>query len=295
MGGSRGYGYRTKLTPHFLPVSARREKESFPIGFYSQKDRRILDVEECALATKAINDRLDSLREETRERYNSGGGGRERPDHGATLLLRQDDSGVSTDPNEELSERVGNLRFGVLAGEFWQTNAEALPLLVAHVVEEASNQGNLRSLVDCFCGGGLFAISAAHRFDKVRGLDISLKNVESARANARLNGLGDMVEFSAGKCEDLFSTVSAFSASETAFIIDPPRKGCSAEFLELLVAFGPARVVYVSCDPATQARDARHLLVRNYALRRVLPFDLFPQTRHIESVATFDRISAPSE
>ena len=74
-------------------------------------------------------------------------------------------------------------------------------------------------------------------------------------------------------------------------VVDPPRRGCSPEFLEQLVAFRPARVVYVSCDPATQARDAKELVRCGYAVRDVTPFDLFPQTRHIENVMTFDLVS----
>ena len=79
-------------------------------------------------------------------------------------------------------------------------------------------------------------------------------------------------------------------------IVDPPRKGCSPEFLQQLAAFGPARVVYVSCDPSTQARDARELVGRyGYAVGNVTPFDLFPQTRHIENVMTFDRAVKSSQ
>lgn len=79
-------------------------------------------------------------------------------------------------------------------------------------------------------------------------------------------------------------------ASSTVVVVDPPRAGCSESFLKQLDAFGPARVVYVSCDPATQARDARVLVDSGYRIVDVTPFDLFPQTRHIESVIVFDSV-----
>ncbi|MED5417526.1 MAG: SAM-dependent methyltransferase, partial [Verrucomicrobiota bacterium] len=80
-----------------------------------------------------------------------------------------------------------------------------------------------------------------------------------------------------------------FPAAETSVVIDPPRKGCGPEFLEQLFAYAPHRIIYVSCNPATQIRDLKEFNARGYALRKVQPFDLFPQTRHLECVATLER------
>ena len=80
-----------------------------------------------------------------------------------------------------------------------------------------------------------------------------------------------------------------FTGETTALVIDPPRKGCDRNFLEQTLEFGPRRIVYVSCDPATQARDVEILLAGGYRVEKIQPFDLFPQTRHVESVATLDR------
>ena len=124
----------------------------------------------------------------------------------------------------------------------------------------------------------------------------------SKRANAARNGVAH-ARFAAGDVADLFRPLvrergagarggdahdAAFDPARTCVIIDPPRQGCDAGFLDQLFRFAPARVVYVSCDPSTQARDAAAFARARYTLREVLPFDLFPQTRHIESVAVFD-------
>jgi len=133
----------------------------------------------------------------------------------------------------------------------------------------------------------LFALYAGRHFEKAVGIEISEKSVEYASNNAQLNGLGNC-EFQAGDAAKLFVDVE-FLGSETVVIVDPPRKGCSQEFLDQLFSYAPARVVYVSCDPATQMRDLVRFLEAGYTLERLQPFDLFPQTRHIENVATLAR------
>jgi 23S rRNA (uracil1939-C5)-methyltransferase/tRNA (uracil-5-)-methyltransferase len=118
------------------------------------------------------------------------------------------------------------------------------------------------------------------------GVEISELAVLSARRNAELNGIHNC-HFRAGDATAIFAGIGHLPGRETAVIIDPPRKGCDEGFLAQLFAFRPARVVYVSCDPATQARDARAFVDAGYAMEGIQPFDLFPQTRHIENVIVF--------
>ena len=139
-------------------------------------------------------------------------------------------------------------------------------------------------MVDAYCGSGLFALGAAPAFERVAGIEISASAVDFATANAAANGIGHAV-FRAGSAEAIFAGLE-FPPDETAVIIDPPRKGCDEVFLRQLFVYGPRRVVYVSCDPATQMRDLKHFLAAGYALTTVQPFDLFPQTRHLECVVT---------
>jgi len=111
--------------------------------------------------------------------------------------------------------------------------------------------------------------------------------MRAARKNALANNISNAV-FLTAQAEEIFAQV-VFPAAETAVVLDPPRKGCTPEFIEQLVAFGPARVVYVSCDPATQVRDLKRLIEGGYRLVDVQPFDLFPHTRHLECVMTLQR------
>ena len=133
----------------------------------------------------------------------------------------------------------------------------------------------------------MFALYAGRHFEQAVGIEISEKSVEYARANAALNSLENCT-FQVGDAAHLFANI-AHPADESVVIVDPPRKGCSEEFLEQLFAFGPARVVYVSCDPATHMRDLAKFLEACYKITKLQPFDLFPQTRHIENVATLEK------
>ncbi len=142
-------------------------------------------------------------------------------------------------------------------------------------------------MVDAYCGVGVFALAAARKFEKIAGVEISSKAIVCANANAKINNITNC-EFLIGKAETIFGGIE-FAGSETSMIIDPPRAGCDTAFLEQLVKFAPKRLVYVSCGPDTQARDLAYLLQHGYNLIKLQPFDLFPQTRHIENVATLIR------
>jgi 23S rRNA (uracil1939-C5)-methyltransferase/tRNA (uracil-5-)-methyltransferase len=128
---------------------------------------------------------------------------------------------------------------------------------------------------------------AAARFERVTGVEISPAAVERARANAERNGLHH-VEILHGRAEDVFAPLEG-KGGEVAVLVDPPRKGCGPDFMEQAAELAPARLVYVSCNPETQVKDLGILLERGYRLESVQPFDLFPQTRHVETVATLVR------
>jgi 23S rRNA (uracil-5-)-methyltransferase RumA len=181
--------------------------------------------------------------------------------------------------------------FLLLPGDFFQVNPFILPALVTYVIDEAS-EGGSQHLVDAYCGSGLFSLSAAAHFSSVVGIEVSPSAVMAAQKNALTNGIHN-VEFICGKVEALFVGVKdaqTVMASETTVIIDPSRKGCDISFLDQLIEFSPRKIVYVSCNPATQATDALVLTTNGYVISRVTPFDMFPQTKHIENVLTFEKI-----
>ena len=273
----RPYGYRSKLTPHF---PRPRPERPVAIGFLEVGlPRRTIDVPACPIAMPGVNARLAELRAEVHARWESYR-------KGATLLVREAASGVTVDPRAVITEEVGGLSLQFLAGDFFQNNPFLLPALAAHVAAEAA-RGGARFLVDAYCGSGLLGLAAAPSFERVLGVEVSTSAVGWARANATRNGRANC-EFLAADAGAVFAAVP-FPAADTAVIVDPPRKGCGPDFLHQLAAFAPRTIVYVSCNPETQAADLTALRAAGYRCLGLLPFDMFPQTRHLESVATLAR------
>jgi 23S rRNA (uracil1939-C5)-methyltransferase/tRNA (uracil-5-)-methyltransferase len=301
IGSPREFGYRSKITPHFgrprglvpnagsgIPASDLTPLH-FPIGFLRQGSRfDLVDVQRCQIATDAINAKLVEARARAREQAAAGMFPR-----GGTILLRDAGGVVATDSSAIVTEEIsvprtaaggeGRLRLRFLARDFFQNNPFILPAFVRHVISQAA-AGGARFLVDAYCGSGLFALGAAPDFQRVAGVEISETSVAFACENAAANGIGNAA-FLAAQAGAIFAGLD-FPPAETVVIIDPPRKGCDDSFLRQLFAFAPRTVVYVSCDPATQMRDLRLFVGAGYGLSRVQPFDLFPQTRHLECVIT---------
>lgn len=290
----REFGYRSKITPHFHLGSRGPETGGSadpPIGFLNQGSRyEIVDVPRCEIAMEAINQQLAAVRAGVRTGIAAG-----RFTRGATLLLRAASGVVTTDYDAVITEEIPliaprsgsrppeSLRLRFLARDFFQNNPFLLPAFAGYVRDQAAGSG-ARFLVDAYCGSGLFALAAAARFERVAGVEVSETSVAFARDNAAANGMTNAT-FATGEAATIFAGLD-FPPGDTAVVIDPPRKGCDAPFLRQLLGFGPRAVVYVSCDPATQMRDLRHFLAAGYALAAVQPFDLFPQTRHLECVMT---------
>lgn len=275
------WGYRSKITPHFKKP---RDGKINEIGFLLTGQRsHLVDVEQCTIAMDEINEALPQIREKTRAHT--------KPyKKDATLLLRATEGRVETDHKQTISETVrtdnGDIKFNFLAGDFFQNNPFILPAFTKYVAEQASASG-AKFLVDAYCGSGLFSLSLAHKFEQVAGVEVSETSAEWASKNAALNNITNAT-FLASSAEAIFDDIT-FPADETAVVIDPPRKGCNQEFLDQLFNYGPSKVVYISCNPATQMRDLKEFLAAGYKLQEVQPFDLFPQTRHLECVIVLNR------
>ncbi|KAI1292476.1 tRNA(m5U54)methyltransferase [Mortierella claussenii] len=331
--------YRTKITPHFEALNPKHQvtgvSKQVEIGFMQVGKRRILDIEDCPIATPIVNEGMKVMRAEVQRNISTY-------KKGATMLLRESNPVVPgteaevppkttkicvTDHKETITEWVGKFRFDYPAGSFFQNNNAILPSLIGYVQqqlhlplssksEEAFAGSNpevlgdhssaaapsrlnheIRYLVDAYCGSGLFGITCHEGFKKVLGVEISAASISCATNNLVLNKLStDTTAFHLDDADKIFEHID-FPSSETALIIDPPRKGCSEEFLDQMVTFLPARVVYVSCNVQTQARDLQGLLDRcaakglpGYKVEAIRGFDLFPQTRHVEGVMTLTRL-----
>lgn len=270
----RQFGYRSKITPHF---HRPKDGEVGAIGFLRAGTRsRIVDVSRCDIAMDELNAELGAVRAGVRA-------GALDFKNGATLLLRAAEGRVLTRNDEKAAETVNGMRLEFQAGDFFQNNPFILPDFVDHVIAEAKASG-ARYLVDAYCGSGLFGICAAPHFEAVKGVEISETAVVKARHNATINGLKNC-EFIAADAQRIFEGLT-LPAGESVIIVDPPRAGCSPEFLAQMFSFGPRAVVYVSCNPATQMRDLALFVEAGFDLQKVQPFDLFPQTRHLECVMT---------
>ncbi|KAF5002702.1 hypothetical protein FDECE_10555 [Fusarium decemcellulare] len=333
MGSPLQYGYRTKLTPHFDgPPGFRPSKrgknpkvpfESCPdIGFMQKGRRKVLDIEDCPIGTDAV--RLGMARERERMQH-------EFKDYhrGATLLLRENTKRLPKDsdevPSGELppytvrvdnddtvdikscitdskattTEFIGPYTFTNPAGSFFQNNNSILPSFTNYVRDNilppAGTGMDIKYLIDAYSGSGLFTITLSSLFQHSIGIDIAADSISYASRNARLNGLGeDRCKFIAADAGELFKSVT-YNRDETVVVLDPPRKGCDADFLNQLRKFGPRRVLYVSCNVHTQARDVG-VLVRGegegerYEIESLRGFDFFPQTGHVEGVAILNRV-----
>lgn len=187
-----------------------------------------------------------------------------------------------------LDELFLGLRLRIQPTTFFQVNTVQAERLVQLVLDHLNLQGN-ETVIDAYCGIGTLALPLAQRTARCVGIESQAEAVAQARQNAALNGLKN-TEFFVGAVEDLLQEISAQQSSPVDVVVmDPPRKGCDRTVLEALATIKPARIVYMSCNPATLARDLKILCDSGYRLTRVQPADFFPQTAHVECVAFLEQ------
>jgi 23S rRNA (uracil1939-C5)-methyltransferase len=188
---------------------------------------------------------------------------------------------------EAIEEELGGLRFRISADAFFQTNTEMAERLYGLAAEYAGLQGWER-VYDLFCGIGTIALSLAARAGEVWGLEIVEEAIADAIANARHNEIGN-ARFFAGDVRLALRELIERAGRPDVLVVDPPRAGLSGKVVRRVIEAAPSRIVYVSCNPTTLAPNAAQLVEAGFALRRVRPVDMFPQTPHIECVALFER------
>lgn len=183
-------------------------------------------------------------------------------------------------------ESIDGVRFEISANSFFQTNSAQAELLFAFVREAAALTG-VERVFDLYCGTGAIGLVLARAAREVVGFEQVDAAVADARRNAALNGCAH-ARFVAG---DVLASLAAWPAAETAdvCVVDPPRAGLHPDVPVRIAALAPARIVYVSCNPQSGARDAARLVACGYAIERVRPLDLFPHTPHVETVITLVR------
>lgn len=253
-------------------------REGGRLGYVHRERRRFIDIERCLLMNDSINDVLSRLdghcAETTQVAVRSGA------DTGSRLIqptLKSEDVPLETGQKTYV-DSVMDLRFRVASPSFFQVNTEQLENIVGLVKESLGLTGS-EVLIDAYAGVGTFAGLLAPYASKVIAIEESAASIEDAQYNLRhFNN----IEFRKGKTEEVLQEMDE---PVDAMIIDPPRAGCQTAALESIVRLAPQRLIYVSCDPATLARDLR-ILSGPFKIASVQPVDMFPQTYHVECLVT---------
>lgn len=178
---------------------------------------------------------------------------------------------------------IGNVQFAISARSFYQVNPVQTEVLYGKTLEYAALTGK-ETVIDAYCGIGTISLFLAQHADQVYGVEIVKEAIEDARSNAQLNELRN-VRFEVGASEDVIPRWKEEGITADVIVVDPPRKGCDPRLLDTILEMKPERVVYVSCNPSTLARDLRILEDGGYRTVEVQPVDMFPHTVHVESVA----------
>lgn len=174
------------------------------------------------------------------------------------------------------------LTFQISSHSFYQVNTQQAETIYKKALKFAQLTGN-ETVLDAYCGIGTISLTVAQQASKVYAMEIVPEAIQMAQQNAQLNEINN-THFEAGKAEDVLSKWQEDGIHFDVAVVDPPRKGLDRRFIETLVELQPDRIVYVSCNPATQARDCRLFVDAGYRLKNIQPVDLFAQTPHVESV-----------
>ena len=184
---------------------------------------------------------------------------------------------------EYITDRIGDISYQISPLSFYQVNPMQTQKLYAKALEYADLHGE-ETVWDLYCGIGTISLFLAQKAKFVRGVEIVPAAIENAKENAKLNGL-ENTEFFVGKAEEVLPReYKKNGVYADVIVVDPPRKGCDETLLETMIEMNPERIVYVSCDSATLARDLKYLCARGYELRKVCPVDQFGMTIHVETV-----------
>ena len=187
-----------------------------------------------------------------------------------------------------IRDYIGELVFEISPLSFFQVNPLQTEVLYNKALEYA-NLGENDTVFDIYCGIGTISLFLAQKAKKVYGIEIVEDAIKDAKRNAKINNM-DNVEFYVGKAEEVVPKMYKEGKRANVVVVDPPRKGCDEKVLDTIVSMEPDRVVYVSCNPSTLARDLAYLNERGYKCHEIQPVDMFPHSVHVENVAWLSRV-----
>jgi 23S rRNA (uracil1939-C5)-methyltransferase len=263
------FAYRTRTR---LTADTRTNK----LGFFRRSSNEVFDVDECLVLSEKLQKSLTDLRETLNydELWASN----------VEIEMANGDTETSTFSDEilsetkEISSKFGEFNYWFNAKTFFQGN----PNLIEKMIETAIGDAKGETAVELFCGVGLFSLPLAKRFEKVFAVESNETSIEFAKKNAELARI-ENIEFTAQDAGEFFDE---FPPQNVEFVlVDPPRTGVERTTLDEIINQKPNQISYVSCDPATLARDLKILTENGYEIEKIDAFDLFPQTHHIETIA----------
>lgn len=184
---------------------------------------------------------------------------------------------------EVIYDTIGDVKFAISARSFYQVNPVQTKVLYDKALEYAGLTGG-ENVIDAYCGIGTISLFLAEKAKKVFGVEIVPEAIEDAKRNAKLNGITN-AEFAVGEAEVVIPAWYKEGNEADVLVVDPPRKGCDEALLQTIISMKPKKVVYVSCNPGTLARDLRILEDSGYKTVEIQPVDMFPQTMHVECCA----------
>ncbi len=279
------FGFRNKIKIH-----AEKKGTEWKAGFIGEDNRQIINIETCAIAHPKINERLKVFRE---------GASKEQDDFRGTWVARVNSKEVEKDfffEREEerkvalplIKDQIAGKAFLSPFDSFFQTNHEMLEKLVEEVKDKLDLKPN-STFIDAYCGVGLFTLLFAPDVKKSIGIEYDFRAIGCAKKNNQILHIKNSA-FVQGKVEEkLAEVLEKNKENSPVLLLDPPRRGCDAKVLETIVKNKIDKLIYVSCNPATLARDLSKLNQEGYTLKEVTLLDMFPQTAHMELVCLIDR------
>lgn len=244
------------------------------LGYFERGSNRVCDVEFCAVLVPELQAELERVR-----------GGLSQIDPGRNIEAVAGDEGVSlaSDTREfetkVVSRRIAGETYHFSAAGFFQINHDLLEPIIKEAIGDAAGE----LAVDLYCGVGLFTLPLARRFKKVVGIEANRMATDFARRNLKSADLTNALVETA-RVGDWIQTNAASLGSVDFLLLDPPRTGAENKDIHGILTLRPSQISYVSCDPATLARDLKKLVAAGYKLHSIKAFDMFPQTHHVETV-----------
>jgi len=272
------FNYRTKIRLKYKKI-----KKRFIFGYFDYYSNKLIDIEQCPIASSALNRYLAEVRDNNFEFF------RKQRIKSFNLSFLEGDSGVisNLDKSIEINTKILNKNFIYNRDSFFQINHSIFPSLFEILTSMLKAENiQFNSLLDLYCGVGFFGIIFSDIFKKIQFIESNKISYQYLLKNIELNHINDKSQAIYGAAD---SAIKQILTSPEVVLMDPPRSGATPSLIQDVIKLTPEIIIYISCNPATQFRDTKLFETSGYKITSLQPFDFFPQTKHIETVALLKR------